>query len=134
MSTDFSIKPVGAPVATPIAQPVSEAANNAVATVLPASQSVTVVDPAPASATIRQQAITFRIRRFSIAPRPRSSIRSINERTDAVVSSFRTSAMLRRRAYFHTLDLTKGIAATRRRHRPQRPDVSAHIGLVRRAD
>jgi len=27
MSTDFSIKPVGAPVATPIAQPVSDAAN-----------------------------------------------------------------------------------------------------------
>ena len=50
MSTDFSIKPVGAPVATPIAQPVSEAANNAVATVLPPSQSVTVVD---ASASVR---------------------------------------------------------------------------------
>ena len=50
MSTDFSIKPVGAPVATPIPQPVSDAANNAVATVLPPSQSVTVVD---ASASAR---------------------------------------------------------------------------------
>ena len=53
MSTDFSIKPVGAPVATPIAQPVSEAANNAVATVLPPSQSVTVVDP---GASVRNDA------------------------------------------------------------------------------
>ena len=44
MSTDFSIKPVGAPAAIPVAQPVSEATNNAVQTVLPASQSVTVPD------------------------------------------------------------------------------------------
>src|SRR5258708_13389397 len=44
MSTDFNIKPVGAPVAAPIAQPVSDAAQNAVATVLPASQSVAAVD------------------------------------------------------------------------------------------
>jgi len=51
MSTDFSIRPVGAPVATPIAPPVSEAANSAVATELPASQSVTLRTPAPPRAT-----------------------------------------------------------------------------------
>ena len=44
MSTDFNIKPVGAPVATPIVQHVSEAAHNAVATELPASQSVSAAD------------------------------------------------------------------------------------------
>ena len=44
MSTDFNIKPVGAPVATPVAPPVSEAANHAVATELPAAQSVTAAD------------------------------------------------------------------------------------------
>ena len=44
MSTDFNIKPVGAPVAAPIAQPLSDAAHNAVATELPASQSVTAVE------------------------------------------------------------------------------------------
>ena len=44
MSTDFNIKPVGAPVATPIVQHVSEAARHAVATELPASQSVAAVD------------------------------------------------------------------------------------------
>ena len=44
MSTDFSIKPVGAPVAAPIIQPISEAAHKAVATELPASQSVTAAD------------------------------------------------------------------------------------------
>ena len=41
MSTDFSIRPVGAPAAAAVAQPPSEAAANAVATELPASQSVT---------------------------------------------------------------------------------------------
>ncbi len=44
MSMDFSIKPVGAPAATHLAQPLSEAADKAVATELPASQSVTVAD------------------------------------------------------------------------------------------
>ena len=43
MSTDFNIKPVGAPVAAPIVQHVSEAAQHAVATELPASQSVAAV-------------------------------------------------------------------------------------------
>lgn len=45
MSTDFNIKPVGAPVAAPIVQHVSEAAQHAVATELPASKSVPAVDP-----------------------------------------------------------------------------------------
>ncbi len=45
MSTDFSIKPVGAPAVVPVAQPVSNATSNAVATQLPASQSVTAADP-----------------------------------------------------------------------------------------
>ena len=45
MSTDFSIKPVGAPAAIAVAPPVSNATNNAVATQLPASQSVTAADP-----------------------------------------------------------------------------------------
>ena len=44
MSTDFNIKPVGAPVAAPIVQHVSEAAQHAVATQLPASQSVAAAD------------------------------------------------------------------------------------------
>ena len=44
MSTDFNIKPVGAPVAAPIVQHVSEAAQHAVATELPASQSVAAAD------------------------------------------------------------------------------------------
>ena len=44
MSTDFSIKPVGAPVATPVAHPVSEVVVHAVKTELPAAQSVAAAD------------------------------------------------------------------------------------------
>ena len=51
MSTDFSIKPVGAPVAAPIVQHVSEAAQQAVATVLPASQSVAAGEPGARAST-----------------------------------------------------------------------------------
>ena len=50
MSTDFSIRPVGTPAATPIVQAPSEAASSAIATELPASQSVTAVD---VSASVR---------------------------------------------------------------------------------
>jgi len=45
MSTDFNIKPVGAPVAAPIVSHASETAQKAVATELPASQSVTAPEP-----------------------------------------------------------------------------------------
>jgi hypothetical protein len=107
MSTDFSIKPVGAPVATPIAQPVSAAANSAVATVLPPSQSVTVVD---VSASVRNDsAASTDVSHQAFLDRAAGSIvyQAVNERTGAVVSQFPDSAMLRRRAYFRALDLTK---------------------------
>jgi len=107
MSTDFSIKPVGAPVATPIAQPVSEAVNSAVTTVLPPSQSVTVVDP---STTVSNDLGTSgNVSRQAFLDRAAGSIvyQTINERTGAVVSQFPDSATLQRRAYYRTLDLTK---------------------------
>ena len=110
MSTDFNIKPVGAPVAAPVVQPVSEAAHQAVATELPAAQSVTVVD-----ASVRARIDSDVAQLFGVASggdrsrrARRSSIRSSTSRTSLVVQQFPDEAMLRRRAYFHTLDLTKG--------------------------
>ena len=44
MSSDFSITPAGSPVAAAIPQPVSVASDDAVATDLPAHQSVTAAD------------------------------------------------------------------------------------------
>jgi hypothetical protein len=109
MSMDFSIRPVGAPVATPIAPPVSEAANNAVATELPASQSVTVAD-ASAPARNESDAVNISISHQVIVDQAAASIvyQVIDLKTSQVVEQFPDEAILRRRAYFHTLDLTKG--------------------------
>ena len=104
MSTDFNIKPVGAPVAAPIVQHVSEAAHHAVATELPASQSVAAVD-AGARASTDSAAV-----RISISSASMSS---------QVVNQFPEEAVLRRRAYFHALDLSRDapqrLAATDRK-------------------
>jgi hypothetical protein len=108
MSTDFSIKPVGAPVATPIVQPANDAANNGVATELPASQSVTASD-AGTGASNNPQSSSDYISRQAFFDSAAASIvyQSVNEQTDQVVNQFPDEAVLRRRAYFHTLDLTK---------------------------
>jgi hypothetical protein len=111
MSTDFSIRPVGAPAPTPVVPPVSHAANNAVPTDLPASQSVTATD---ASVAVRNDVGTSSdsdfISRQAYIDQAAASIvyQVIDSRTDAVVTQFPDEAVLRRRAYFHTLDLTKG--------------------------
>jgi hypothetical protein len=110
MSTDFSIRPVGAPAATPIVHSLSsEAANNAVATELPASQSVTAVD---AGAAMRNDApaVGESISHQAFIDRAAASIvyQVVDNRTNTVVEQYPDEAILRRRAYFHTLDLTKG--------------------------
>jgi uncharacterized FlaG/YvyC family protein len=114
MSTDFSIKPVGAPVAAPIVQHVSEAAQHAVATELPASQSVAAVD-AGARASTDSAAVRVSISNASsvsnqvVIDRDARAVvyQVIDTRTSQVVKQFPEEAVLRRRAYFHTLDLTK---------------------------
>jgi len=110
MSTDFSIRPVGAPVATPVVQAPSEAANNAVATELPASQSVTAVD---ASTAVRNDAPAVSndfVSHQAFIDQAAASIvyQIVDNRTNAVVAQYPDEAVLRRKAYFHTLDLTKG--------------------------
>jgi hypothetical protein len=112
MSTDFNIKPVGAPVATPIVQPASEAVQNAVATELPPSQSVTAVGAGTRAAG--SDAVQVSISKASVSnqvviDRDARSIvyQVVDNRTSQVVKQFPEEAVLRRRAYFHTLDLTK---------------------------
>jgi hypothetical protein len=109
MSTDFSIRSVGSPVATPVAAPASDAANNAVATELPPSQSVTAVD-AGAVARNNSQAYSDSVSHQAFIDQAAASIvyQVIDSKTDAVVQQYPDEAVLRRRAYFHTLDLTKG--------------------------
>jgi uncharacterized FlaG/YvyC family protein len=113
MSTDFNIKPVGAPVAAPIVQHVSEAAQHAVATQLPASQSVSAAD-AGTRANIDSDAVRVSISNASVSNQvvidrdTRAVVyQVVDNRTSQVVRQFPEEAVLRRRAYFHTLDLTK---------------------------
>jgi len=108
MSTDFSIKPVGAPAVIPVAQPVSEATSNAVATQLPASQSVTVADASAGARNASQPASDF-ISHQAFLDQAAGAIvyQVINNKNGQVVDQFPDEATLRRRAYFHTLDLTK---------------------------
>ena len=113
MSTDFNIKPVGAPVAAPVVQHVSEAAQHAVATQLPASQSVSAAD-AGTRANIDSDAVRVSISNASVSNQvvidrdARAVVyQVVDTRTSQVVKQFPEEAVLRRRAYFHTLDLTK---------------------------
>ena len=107
MSTDFSIKPVGAPVAAPVVQPISKAAEQAVATVLPPSQSVTAPD---AGARARSANVVARsLSNQVVIDREAAAIvyQVVDNRTSLVVKQFPEEAVLRRRAYFNTLDLNK---------------------------
>jgi uncharacterized FlaG/YvyC family protein len=115
MSTDFNIKPVGAPVAAPIVQHVSEAAQHAVATELPAGQSVAAVD---SSARASTDSAAVRVSISNANPSVSNNVvidrdaravvyQVIDVKTSQVVKQFPEEAVLRRRAYFHTLDLTK---------------------------
>jgi hypothetical protein len=107
MSTDFSVRPVGAPAATPIVQ-VSSAANEAVATELPASQSVTASD-ASAAVRVTQQGSSPYLSHQAFIDQAAASIvyQVVDVKTNSVVTQYPEEAVLRRRAYFHALDLTK---------------------------
>ena len=112
MSTDFSIKPVGAPVAAPIVQHVSEAAQHAVATELPASQSVSAVDSSARASTdsaVRVSISNPAVSNQVVIDRDARAIvyQVVDVKTSQVVKQFPEEAVLRRRAYFHTLDLTR---------------------------
>ena len=108
MSTDFSIRPVGSPAATPVIQPLSEAANSAVATELPASQSVTATD---ASTVARNDAqiVNFDISHEAFYDHAANSMvyQVVDQKTDEVVTQYPDEAALRRRAYFHALDQSR---------------------------
>jgi len=108
MSTDFSIKPAGVPAIMPVAQSSAEAVSSAVATELPASQSVPVTDPSGGVRNGSQTPYNY-VSRQAVIDQAAASIvyQVIDGKTGAVVEQFPDEAVLRRRAYFHTLDLTK---------------------------
>jgi hypothetical protein len=108
MSTDFSIRPVGSPAPSPAVEPVSQAVGNAVATDLPASQSVTAAETSAAVHNDIQLSNDF-VSREAFFDREASAMvyQTVDSKTDQVVEQFPDEAVLRRRAYFHTLDMAK---------------------------
>ena len=108
MSTDFSIKPVGAPVAAPIVQPIREAAKQAVKTELPARAAVTSAD---ASVAVRYDSnvVSRSMSNQVLIDRDAAAIvyQVVDDRTSEVIKQFPEEAVLRRRAYFRTLELAK---------------------------
>jgi hypothetical protein len=109
MSTDFSIRPVGTPAPTPVVQPLSAATNNAVATDLPASQTVAAADASAAARNDPQASSDFISHQAFIDQAAASIVyQVVDDRTNTVVQQYPDEAALRRRAYFHTLDMAKG--------------------------
>jgi hypothetical protein len=110
MSTDFSIRPVGAPAPSPLAPPSSPAANDAVQTDLPSSQSVTAADAGTAVRNDPEASTIVDISHEAFFDRDASTMvyQVVDENTGQVVDQYPDEAVLRRRAYFHALDLAKG--------------------------
>lgn len=107
MSTDFSIRPVGIPAPIQIVTTSNSAANDAVQTDLPASQTVAAGD-ASAAARGDLQANENVSRQVVFDQAAASFVfQVVSEKTDSVVTQFPDDAMLRRRAYFHALDRSK---------------------------
>jgi hypothetical protein len=111
MSSDFSIKPVGAPVVTPLAPPLSPAADEAVATELPARQSVAAADASPRARNDTQGA-GGTTSNHVILDRDAGSIvyQVVDNRTSLVVKQFPDQGVLRRRAYARAVDEAKEAA------------------------
>ena len=108
MSTDFSIRPVGAPAPSPVVPPPSRAANEAVTTVLPASQSVTATD-ASVAANNDPQIASGDLSHQAFFDRDAASIvyQVVDNRTNLVVQQLPDERSLRRRAYDRAIELTK---------------------------
>jgi hypothetical protein len=111
MSTDFSIRPVGVPAPTPVVRPSSEAVRQAVPAELPPAQSVTAADtrttlqadPGPAKDDVSRQVFVDRAAGAVV-------FQVVDNLTNLVVQQFPDEAVLRRRAYFRALDLTRNSA------------------------
>jgi hypothetical protein len=110
MSTDFSIRPVGVPAPPPAVSPQTQAASNGVGTELPPSQSVT---PADASASVRNDPSDLSegdVTHQAYFDHDAATLvfQEVNSWNGEVIEQYPDDATLRRRAYFHALDLAKG--------------------------
>jgi hypothetical protein len=85
----------------------SQAASDGVATELPPTQSVTATDAAVVSSELPAASDSVSHQAFFDRAAASFVFQVVNQKTDEVVDQFPDDAILRRRAYFHTLDLTR---------------------------
>jgi hypothetical protein len=105
MSTDFSIRPVGAPVITSFPPAASNAAIGGVPTQLPANQTVTATDSSTSSRNDLPSSNGDLSRQAFFDTAAASIVfQSVDPLTGEVVQQFPDDATLRRRTYFHSLD------------------------------
>jgi len=115
MSTDFSIRPVGAPAPAPVVRPLPEATQQAVPTELPAAKTVSASDSVQASRS-DPIAVGERLSRQADFDRDAAEMvfKVIDSETDDVVRQLPSESQLRSRAYFRALDSSS--TPVRRQH------------------
>jgi hypothetical protein len=106
MGSSFSTRPTGASAAASRVQSASRAADRAVATQLPASQSVTVIEAGAGTGYDQQTAGDYPWNQTVLE---RSAAWFVDQVVDSRTSQqpYTDEASLRRRAYFETLHLTR---------------------------
>jgi hypothetical protein len=108
MSTDFSIKPVGAPVVTPIVRPQPDAVKAAVPTELPSPKAVTPQDPPTVARNDPQPGNTDQSYQIVIDRAAAAIVyRLVDSSTRLVLQQYPDEARLRSRAYQRALDAAK---------------------------
>jgi hypothetical protein len=112
MSFDFTIKPVGQLVVQPVVRPEPESVQTAVATQLPAPQSVTATADGDGSNAVAGNATRFgadTISRQVIFDQASAAMVYVlvDESTAEVVNQYPESWQLRARAYFREQDQSK---------------------------
>jgi len=111
MTSDFSIKPVGAPASAPVVRPLPETTQRPVATDLPAAKTVSASDQVQ---TPRNDALSTRDQLSHQAVFDRDAaemlFQVVDNQTKNVVRQVPEEAQVRRRAYFRQLDLTNELS------------------------
>jgi hypothetical protein len=109
MSTDFSIRPVGVPAPSPAIAPQTQAASDGVATDLPSSQSVTPPDAIASAPNDLSSLSNGDLTHQTYFDRDAATLvfQVTNSWTGQVIDQYPDDLTLRRRAYFHALDLAR---------------------------
>jgi hypothetical protein len=108
MSTDFSIKPVGAPVVTPVVRSQPDAVKAAVPTELPSPKAVTPEDASTAVRNDPQSGIDDQSYQVDIDRAAATIVyRLVDSSTKLVLQQYPDEAQLRSRAYQRALDSAK---------------------------